>query len=255
VRRLTLGEYRELLAGVPTPSREQMEAFARFVAMAHSWYKHLPLLAPGIPMTFFIDPGAGAQRIVDRRGRIHQVDRLERGFHYSWLPTAEYRDRFGYAAFATTVGTSVSLIGWDRTQQIPSDDEPAVFEPGRAELVALPNEVVEVGVAFLSGVVHDRASWPGIWQVRRMAGSDAPRVDWPAESGGADGWEKIIERVHALIADPELIAPSPHHRLNFNEDYVLYQLLTPERERQLRGIGGSARARRRPRTRIKRLTP
>jgi hypothetical protein len=236
---LTLGEYRELLAGVPTPSREQMEAFARFVATAHSWYKHLPLLPPGIPMTFFLDPGAGAQRIVDWRGRVRLVDRVESGFHYSWRPTAEYRDRFGHAAYARTtragmpvVGTSISLIRWNLSQLVPSEDKPAIFEPGRARLVALPDEVVEAGTAFLSGVVHDRASWPGSWQWH-MTEWNAPRVDWPAESGGADGWAKITERVQALIADPELIALSPDH---FFGDYVLYLLLTPERERQLRGI-------------------
>jgi hypothetical protein len=106
------GEYRELLAeaDVAPPSREQMEDFARFVATAHSWYKHLGLLPPGHPMTFFLDPGAGAQLIVASRGRVHQVERLERGFHYSWLRTADYRERFGHASYAGSAGTGTAVL-------------------------------------------------------------------------------------------------------------------------------------------------
>jgi hypothetical protein len=234
MQKLTLGEYRELLAGVPTPSREQMEGFARFVSTAHSWYKHLPLLPPGIPMTFFLDPGAGTQRIVDRRGRMQQVDRLKSGFHYSWLPTAEYRDRFGHPAFARTAGTVVTLIGADGSELVPPDNQPALFEPGRAELVSLPNEVLEAGVAYVSGVIHTRASYPVLWQLPKNR--DASGVDWPAEV-----LAQIRERVRALSVDPQLIEPPPDPAdegdLDDEEcDLVLHRLLTAEGERQLRSI-------------------
>jgi hypothetical protein len=241
-RRLTLGKYRELLADVPTPTREQLEAFARFVSTAHSWYKHLPLLPPGAPMTFFLDPGAGAQLIVDRRGRIRQVNRRKHGFHYSWRPTAEYRERFGHAAFARGAGTGtlVSLIRADRTQLVPSDVEPAIFVEDRAALVALPDEVLEAGVAYLSGIVHPRASFPPLWRRRRNL-DDATRVDWPAESGGAAGLQRILDRVQALAAAPNLIEPPPEPPPDDRGwlqscDFALYRLLTPERERQQRAI-------------------
>ena len=274
VRSLTLGEYRELLAGVPEPSREQIEAFARFVSTAHSWYKHLPLLPPGVPMTLFLDPGAGAQLIVDRRGRIRQVNRRKHGFHYSWLRTAEYRDRFGHAAFARSPGTGtvVSLMRAEGSQLIPSDDKPAIFDPGRGELLALPDEVLEAGVAQVSGVVHPHASLPALWRFSKNL--DASHVDWPTESGGATVLAQILERVRALSADPNLIekvdvgldrpaerhgatvvaqilervrALSAHPKRSkppldrdqyqlMGCDLVLHRLLTPERERQRVGM-------------------
>jgi hypothetical protein len=238
-QKLTLGEYRELLAGVAAPSREQLEAFARFVATAHSWYKHLWLLPPGHAMTFFLDPGAGGQLIVDRRGWMRQYDRLEHGFHYSWPPTAVYRDRFGHAAFAQTAGPGreVSLVLMDGWQLVPSDGEPAIFDPNRGELVALPDEVVEAGTAYLSGVVHPRACYPVLW--RRVTDWDASRGDWPAESGGAAVFAEIRERVRALMADPHLIEPPPdpppNHYLG-GCDFVLYRLLAAERRRQQGGV-------------------
>jgi hypothetical protein len=235
VERLTLNEYRELLTEVPKPSSEQVEDFAHFVATAHSWYKHLPLLPPGVPMTFFLDPGAGMQRIIDRHGRARQIDRLEPGFHYSWRPTAEYRTRFGHAAYASSRGTQVSLLRGG-AQLVPSDFAPLIFEPSRGELVALPNEIAEAGVAFLTAVVHPRASYHVLW--RRAAEADASPGDWPAESGGAAALAQIIDRVQALRTNPKLIERAPSDPDGYLDscDFVLYRLLTPERERQRREI-------------------
>src|SRR5207248_1897645 len=74
---------------------------------------------------------------------------------------------------------------------------------------------------------------------RRVIDSEVERVEWPAESGGAAGLEQILERARALIANPKLIErppdPAPHHSLT-GCDFALYRLLSPERERQQRGI-------------------
>ena len=63
MRTLTLDDYQNLLRGPPEPTHEQIEEFARFVATAHSWYKHLPTWPPGVPMRFFLDPCAGMERV------------------------------------------------------------------------------------------------------------------------------------------------------------------------------------------------
>ena len=242
MQKLTLDDYRGLLAeaDVASPSLEQVEDFAFFVAAAHSWYKHLPLLPPGLPMTFFVDPGAGAQLIVDK-ARIHQLERLEHGFHYSWLPTKEYRRRFGHASFARSPGTgtkvSLQLMDW---WLIPSDDQPAIYDLGQGELVALPDEVVEAGTAFLSGAIHPRASYPLLW--RHVKDWDAALAAWPAESGGPTVLSQIRERAQALIADQRLIEPPPDALPDtdlFGCDIVLYRLLAPERQRQRRGIAAA----------------
>ena len=233
-RRLTLGEYRELLAGGHPPSREQIEDFARFVSTAHSWYKW-PLLPPGVPMTFFLYPSGGAQRItVGPEGQLHQVNSLEGGFIHSSSPTD---DRFGNAAYDSR-GDTLFLIPADGSRSKPVfRPGPVRFKPGRDELVALPHEVLEAGVADVTAVMHPRASLPILW--RRVLDSDVERVEWPAESGGAAGLEQILERARALIANPKLIErppdPAPHHSLT-GCDFALYRLLSPERERQQRGI-------------------
>ena len=107
---LRLEEYRKIVGALPAPSRQQMEEFAAFVSGAHSWYKHLPLLPPGLPMQFFLDPGAGMQISVLQDGRTVVAERQGTGFHYSWIPTVDYRRRFGHLAFSRTAGTQVSLM-------------------------------------------------------------------------------------------------------------------------------------------------
>src|SRR5262245_37733059 len=118
--RSTLHRYRVLVASLPMPTLVQMQQFAGHVAGAHSWYKHLPLLPPGAPLQFFLDPAAGMQLIAGSGGRVDATPRTNRGFHYSWLPTAEYRDRFGYLAFSRSSGTSVSLLLRDESRLIGS---------------------------------------------------------------------------------------------------------------------------------------
>jgi hypothetical protein len=69
-----------------------------------------------VPMRFFLDPCAGMEREVDRRGRVRYEYRHRRGFHYSSLKTAEYRDRFGTAAFARGAGTG-TLVSLQRANR------------------------------------------------------------------------------------------------------------------------------------------
>jgi hypothetical protein len=242
MRTLTLDEYRHLLRDMPAPAQERLEEFARFVSTAHSWYKHLPIWPPGVPMRFFLDPCAGMDRVVDRRGRVRYEYRHRPGFHYSSLKTAEYRDRFGTAAFARGAGTG-TLVSFERSNRsriVPNDDEPLVFDRDRKELVALPEEVVEAGTAFVSGAVHPCADLVILVHVhvagqRGLDWRSSWPTDWPEESGGVVTLTKLFDRVEALVADPRL-QDDGGAGSECGADRVVYELLTKERTRQQRGI-------------------
>jgi glycosyltransferase involved in cell wall biosynthesis len=73
----------------------QLRQFAEYVAGAHSWYKHLRVLPAKTPIQVFLDPAAGRQLVQAPDGRVTAEIREKQGFHYSWLRTAEHRERFG----------------------------------------------------------------------------------------------------------------------------------------------------------------
>jgi hypothetical protein len=238
---LTLGEYRALIRSLPVPTHSQLCEFATFVAGAHSWYKHLPLLPPGAPMQFFLDPAAGMQLERDTREGIRATRRDQTGFHYSWIKTDEYRERFGHLAFSRSAGTSVSLQRADGTQLVPSDDAPYVFDPARGRIFQVPDEVTAAGRAFVSGAVHTLGADVRLWWYFVLRKDRA--VDWPEQSGGADAFDKIRQRCRGLVEgtlERERRTPEDlgSHR-DYNicmVDYPLYELLEPERRRQRAGM-------------------
>jgi hypothetical protein len=205
-RVLTLPRYRALVNSnsLTMPTLLQMQQFAEFVSGAYSWYKHLPLLPPGQPLQFFLNPAAGMQLI---------------RFHYSWLPTTEYRDRFGYLAFSRS-----------------SDDVPSVFDFTTGTAFQLPEEVVQAGRAFVSGIVHTLGADHRLWQ--RVIDAN-PRFDWPKESGGLETVAKIRDRCRVLREDPSRLEKPKPEDLGPGQDpnrmlidLSLYGILEPERQRQ-----------------------
>jgi hypothetical protein len=84
--RQLLERYVSAFDALPKPTPDQLRAFPKYVSSAHSWYKHLPLLPPGVPFNFYLDPGAGMQRTITSDGSVQIAVRKERGFHYSWNP-------------------------------------------------------------------------------------------------------------------------------------------------------------------------
>jgi hypothetical protein len=158
---LTLARYRAICCALPRPSEKGIEDFALFVSQAHSWYKRTTLLPPGMPLYFFIDPSAGMQRIVRLNGRVLAVAREKPGFHHSWLPTAQYRARFGCLAFCDNSGGGVELHPAQGDVQIGSDTDPVVMDPSDNRLRDLPRSILRAGQACISGVVHVAgASYP-----------------------------------------------------------------------------------------------
>ena len=237
---LTLPQYRVLVRSLPRPTLVQMQQFALLVSHAHSWYKRLPYLPPGAPFQFFLDPGAGMKLTVRPQGSVDARPHAKCGFHYSGLPTAEYRDQFGYLAYSWIADTSFAQRFGDGPRRIRSDTAPFVYDVSTQSLCPLPAPVLEAGRAFVSGVAH-----PGGTDARRWKWMDEAktRVEWPEESGGSEAVARIVERSRVLEEDPSRIervkpdAVDPHQYLDLMFlDYPLYQLLEPERQRQRAGM-------------------
>lgn len=235
---LTLTDYVSLTAALPTPTLKQMEDFARFVSHAHSWYKHLPLLPPGVPFHFFIDPFAGMQRVVAPNGTLQLTERVGKGFHYSWLPTEEYRNRFGYLAFVQSFSSSISLLQSDGQRLIPTDDAAYIFDPVKQLYFGLPSVVWETGAVRVSGIVHTLAGNYDLW---RYVCELKSLPDWPEESGGMQCLQGIISRCRTIFGDNSKVVqlsfedPAVHHNYDLCcVDWPLQQLIEPERQRQQR---------------------
>lgn len=230
---LSLADYRACIATLDRPTATQMEEFAEFVCQAHSWYKHLPFYPPGKPMQFFLDPAAGMD-LLFHGGAVDAVAREVTGFHYASIPTCEYRQRFGFLAFSRSNGTTVYKMASDGTVLAPADDAPAIHDVTTHALRPLPAEVVEAGMAPISGLVH-RASCHAAWVLRykRQIGLET----WPEESGGRAALERIIH--YAKWRRRQL--QRSRERPGWGEDPTLARLLDPERRRQRMGMVAAMR--------------
>lgn len=223
VATLTLTEYLNLLSAVPLPSTQQKSEFAEFVSTAHSWYKHLPPTLPGERFQFFIDKYAGCDRLLQEDGTAVLVERLERGFHYSDLPTTEYRSRFGHLAFSCSSGTSVFVAAWplvysrDGVAAVPGDD---------GKMYGIPKEILEVGETHLTAIIHPGGSCYPVCNSLE---------DWPEESGGRIALEKIAARCREM-EDPANPESELYTRSIGYTDPFLDNLVAPERQRQKREI-------------------
>src|SRR5262249_7663274 len=93
------GKYRDLARWINRPNPKQCQAFSRFVAGAHSWHKHLPVQQTGSQFYVFVDLYAGYDTVELPGGRTHLVPREKQGFHYTAIPTRDYRARYGHLAY------------------------------------------------------------------------------------------------------------------------------------------------------------
>ena len=201
---LTLADYVNLLSGVPLPSTQQKTEFAEFVSTSHSWYKHLPVNPPGQQFYFFLDKYAGCDlRLLNDIAS--PMERNKQGQHHSFIPTAEYRSRFGYLDF-----------GCGRVPAVPGDG---------GKMHGLPKEILEVGGAPLTAIVHEDSP------VYRVC---SQMTDWPEELGGRTALEKIAARCREMQdpATPQLVR---YTSLSY-VDPLLDDLVAPERQRQKREI-------------------
>jgi len=190
---MSLDDYRRWIADIQLPTNSQIEAFADYVASARSWYKHLSLKPPGENFHFYIDRHAGVDRLVNRSSEVHFRTRTQNtaSFHYSWMTTAEYRERFGCLAFSCTAGPALFMDDYlgdyaliiDNDNDFPKELKPA----GEEDEVVLvdnnchhpvlqimclaakspPTEVLAAGTCCLTALVHPHATEEFL--IRRLA--------------------------------------------------------------------------------------
>jgi hypothetical protein len=236
---ISLEQYVHLVAELPLPSKRQKENFADYVSHAHSWYKHLSPYPPGAEFHFYVDKYAGRER---KHGTPLVRDRIQKGFHYSQIPTAVYRSAFGYLAYWRGSKNAVPLVV-PRTTAVSvraqSLDQIGMMSGANTLTYGLPVEIFEAGATRLTGAMH-LVSAASFWlwdEDRRPA-----QIDWPEESGGRAVLDKIFERCREIRKSghewPEMRRiwppqryPSAAHHAPF-VDRVLAELLAPERSRQ-----------------------
>ncbi|MDP1678673.1 MAG: hypothetical protein Q8L02_00860 [Candidatus Nitrotoga sp.] len=233
---LSLQDYQCLIreAEVQAPTDEQIANFVDFVCGAKSWYKHLPLVLPGESMYFFIDACAGLDRILLADGRVTFLQRSESlRFHYTWMPTSEYRERFGRLSFACAAASELFMelqMGDDTTNElIPGVLDPNWIFPviwtSQENRFRLPQEILDAGCVEVTGVLHALTDRPEPWKFYAKE-FEAGR-NWPDESGGLAAFSAILARCEALNfsstqheADPEISAIVGRERARLKRDMV-----------------------------------
>jgi len=188
--------YRKTAGALPRPSKKQIAGFVEFVSSAHSWYKHLPLLPPGVPFQVFLNPHVACDMSMRPTGEIAYRSRKTRGFHYSEWPTSEYLEKCGYLDYRSCerVGTIVRpVVGPPTEENIAAQISAAIdLETRSAEL---PQEILLAGTVALTGIIHQRACMSNLWRWRSRQG-DFEGSDWPAETGGRATLARILELAH-----------------------------------------------------------
>ncbi len=244
-KEIPLARYRAMCQRLPRPTEAQIEAFARHVAEAHSWYKHLPLNPPGRPLQFFVDPHAGLQRVLCAEGRLDHFEREKQGFHYSWIPTREYRKNFGHLAYSRSSGMMVGLPDIDGDIEIGSDEAPIVGDPETGHLGLVPEAILKLGQQHVTGMIHSCAFDHHFLGAMIRCGR---LKSWPAASGGEQALQRIRERCEYLGEGFDRLEPaSPEERQEAQDilspyvDLPLYRLLEPERRRRLDAMAEAIR--------------
>jgi len=223
---MDLDAYRRWLGGVTPPTDSQIEAFADFVADAHSWYKHLPLLPPGAEFLFYIDPQAGMDRLVHASGEVTMRTRTPetQPFHYTWMTTADYRERLGYLSFSCAKGSMLfpgERLGVERVILDNNTQHPLLQLSGDLAMTP-PREVLEAGTCRLTALVHPRVT--ADWVATRLAAEkpsqssspDIQEATWAAiqqlleDQQGESGDEQ--QRIHRLSANPAFESMVQEHR-------------------------------------------
>ena len=235
---LELHEYRALVSQFPQPTRAQIHEFASYVAEARSWYKHLPLLPPGEPIQFFVDPWAGLDRVLLRDGRVVYIKRTASTprFHYTWTTTEDYRSRFSHLSFACDAGTELFFPvsfqledGREFSGVLANTPSRASVHVSEEQECGLPQEILDTATIRMTGVIHSLAARPWVW-LKNLGNVDQP-LSWPEETGGADTVQRIMAQCQVVAARTRQSGPTGAQDGLGGVDEELSGLLAPERLR------------------------
>ena len=244
MQNLSSAEYLELVNELPLPTDEQIARFVDYVSHAHSWYKGR-IDPRGGRFYFYLDKYAGCDTIRDDRGLTLPQSRRKTGFHYSSIPTREYRASFGYLAYTRFRHKTI----FDRDMR----------------LAYIPTKTIEIGEARISGVIHT-LSFQTVLLDHEYYANRMDHIDWPEQSGGKEAFKEIIAVASAIGSRWRRPGSSdqPAHREKvarlidsdsrpYAAEYVdvllyakpevltLYELLASERERQYEEMARSIR--------------
>ncbi len=213
---LSLAEYRRVVRDLPPLESDHMQMFAEYVSKAHSWYKHLPLVSPGVEFTFLINPCVMMEDMPPRSGdrrRFRPYRDKEQLLHYSTMRTETYHQEFGYLAYCMKVGPIAIPIPIRASNQ----------EVVEAQLRRVPHEVSDECTTILTAAIHPLTARTWVWKLF-SARSDLGTWTWPAESGGRERLDRILAICNERERDTDEVSPE------------LVELLRDERERQIRGM-------------------
>lgn len=154
-------DYLSVVRRLPRPTLAQTERFARFVSGAHSWYKHLPV-RPKAPFVFYLDPGAGMNRVHTPTGEtaLVEIDDERTRFHYTWQKTVDYRRRFGHWNYDARYGTRFLYAGHGGVVDSGVAGLRVLTESG--DWAGVPADFAGRDTAMVSALVHPTPN-PFIW--------------------------------------------------------------------------------------------
>eukprot|EP01094_Clydonella_sp_ATCC50884_P006739 TRINITY_DN15942_c0_g1_i1.p1 TRINITY_DN15942_c0_g1~~TRINITY_DN15942_c0_g1_i1.p1 ORF type:complete len:455 (-),score=83.64 TRINITY_DN15942_c0_g1_i1:50-1393(-) len=104
-----------LLGSGADTEEDCIENYAGRVSDAHSWYKHLSM-SEVHDFLFFLSPVAGCRFSSKMKAWVDQCEGDGSRFHYTWTPTANYRQRYGYWSNAMREASASSGILCARTR-------------------------------------------------------------------------------------------------------------------------------------------
>ena len=97
---------------------------------------------------------------------------------------------------------SVALSTQPGVSQVPSDDEPVVFDPKSKSVLSLSAELTEAGPAVVSGLIHVLGTNHEYWD--HVLLDETSTVEWPESSGITATVGKMRQRCRELAPDGSL---------------------------------------------------